>query len=513
MTSQIKILEKTESICPECFKKNIIKKIDAQVIEQNNKIYIQKECPIHGKFKAIYFADSKIYYKWMKYKVDGDGIDNVKIKNVPDTEPKFYPKHLSQTLLANIIVTNRCNLRCKYCFMNAGASGYIYEPPIKLLKKMMKQVRDEKPVPCKALQITGGEPTIREDIIEIIKMGKSMGFTYIQLNSNGIRLSESVEFCKKVKNAGVNSVYMSFDGMSKQSNPWIEQNKKAVENLRKARLGVVLVPTVIKNSNLDEAGEILKYAIENIDIVRGVNFQPISFCGRAEYHSDEIRKAERVDYIDLFNVLEKSFNGKIDRNDFYPTPFVYPISKLVEKLTKQKQVEFTAHPGCGGATYLFADNGNIVPITKFIDVEKFMEFMGKQANATELFYKTKITAAFLKNISNFIIKDKIPKKLGLKKIFINAILKNDYKALTSFHHKALFVGTMWFQDVWNLNFDRLKRCVIHYSTPDGVVPFCSYNSLGYGDKIRKKYSMSIKEWEKKTNKKMKDDLWTNGPIS
>jgi uncharacterized radical SAM superfamily Fe-S cluster-containing enzyme len=508
----MKKLEKTQSICPECFKDKKIRKIDAYITEQDGKIWIEKECPIHGHFKSIYFNDAKLYHKWMKYQVTGRGVDNVEIENLPG-KISLYPKHCSQTLLANLMVTNRCNLRCSYCFMNAGAAGYIYEPSLEMLKKMMQAVRLERPVPCKALQLTGGEPCIREDLIEIIKMAKDMGFVHIQLNTNGIRLSEEPEYCKKIRAAGVNTVYMSCDGVSPETNSWFEQNKKAIENLRKANLGVVLVPTVIADSNLKEAGDIVKFAIENIDIVRGVNFQPISFCGRAGLVSDDIRKSKRVDYVKLFDVLEKSFDGQITREDFYPVPFIHPISLLVEKLKGAPQVEFTAHPGCGGATYLFIDGKKIIPITRFINVEKMMEFVQEQSKASELFFKTKLIALFMKNISDFIIQDQAPKNLDVKKILVNVVVKSDYKALGEFHLKTLFVGSMWFQDVWNVNIERLKRCLVHYSTPEGIVPFCIYNGLGVGDAIRKRHSISIKQWEEQTGKTMKDDLWKNGPLT
>jgi uncharacterized radical SAM superfamily Fe-S cluster-containing enzyme len=65
---------------------------------------------------------------------------------------------------------------------------------------------------------------------------------------------------------------------------------------------------------------------------------------------------------------------------------------------------------------------------------------------------------------------------------------------------------MWYQDAWNLNIDRLKRCVIHCATFEGIVPFCSYSGLGYGEKIHKKYSITIEEWEKKTGRRLEDDL-------
>ncbi len=501
------ILETTESICPECLKEGKINKIKAELVEEGNKVFIDKECEKHGPFREIVFNDSNIYHKWKKYDVIGSGVENKEIKSWLSEEEKLYPKHLSQSLLTNLLVTNRCDLRCSYCFMNAGASGNVYEPSLEEIRKMLKQVREEKPVPSKALQLTGGEPTIREDLFEIIKMAKEMGFEHVQLNTNGIRLAEDPEYCKKLKKLGVNTVYMSFDGISVKANPWIEPNRKAIKNLREANLkSVVLVPVVTKR-NLNELADIVKFAIENIDVVRGVNFQPISFCGRLEKVTKEHINKDRADYIDMIEALENGFDGQIKRDDFYPVPFVYPISKLVENLKGKKQVEFTANSMCGGATYVFIDKGKVVPITRFLDVEGFMRLVEEMSKKTGKLKKVKMASAFLSNVRKHIDKNKVPEGLNISKMLVNALLRGDYDGLKDFHYKSLYIGSMWFQDPWNLNIDRLKKCVVHYTTPEGIVPFCAYNGLGIGDKIRKKYALSVEEWEKKTGKKMKDDLW------
>lgn len=507
----MKELEKTESVCPECFKEGKIKKVDAQIIEEDGKIWITKECPKHGSFKSIIFSDASIYHKWMKYEVTGEKVPDVKRSLFSDSD--LYPVHLSQTVLTNLMLTNRCNLRCSYCFMNAGAAGYVYEPSLDQIREMMRLTREEKPVPSRAIQLTGGEPTIRDDLFEVIKMAKDMGFSHIQLNTNGIKLAESVEYCRKIKEAGVNTVYLSFDGVSKEINPWIEQNKKAVENLRGGGItSIVLVPVAMKR-NIHEFADIVKYAVENVDVVRGVNFQPIAFAGRPQNVSEKYRKRERTDYVDMIEALEKGLEGQIKKEDFYPVPFVHPISKIIESLTGEKQVEFTASPMCGGATYVFIENGKMIPITRFVDVEGLMEFIKQQSKKSGPFKKTRMGASFLRNISKFIDKEKAPEGLNLTRLLMKTMTGGSYNSLKEFQYNSLYIGSMWFQDIWNLNIERLKRCVIHYITPEGIVPFCAYNGLGYGDKIREKHSISIKEWEEKTGKKLKDDLWKGGPLS
>ena len=397
--------------------------------------------------------------------------------------------------------------------MNAGASGKVYEPSLDVIRDLMIQARNERPMGSKAIQITGGEPTIREDLIDIVRMAKELGFSHIQVNTNGLKLADSVEYCQQLKDEKVNTIYMSFDGVTKKTNPWIEQNKKAIENLRKVNLKIVLVPVLIGGKNLNETGKIVRFALENMDIVRGVNFQPISFCGRVTKIKDEKREKERVDYVMMMQDIEKEFDGQISRDDFYPVPFVFPISRLIELLKGQTQVEFTAHPGCGGATYIFYDEGKPIPVTRFIDVESLLDFIDKQSQIKGPLKKIRIASAFLKNIDKFVDEDKAPTGFNLKKLLKDAAIGGSYDSLRGFHYKSLFVGSMWFQDAFNLNVDRLQRCVIHYTTEEGIVPFCAYNGLGMGDKIRDKYSIPIKEWEKETGRKMKDDLRKDVPLT
>jgi len=507
----MKELEKTKSVCPSCYQNGLIRKIDASIIEEDGKVWIIKECEKHGKFKDIYFNDSKIYKKWMKFKVDGKASPDVKTK-VLDF-PALYDTHKSQSVLTNLLVTNRCDLRCSYCFMNAGASGVVYEPTLEQIKTLMIQARNERPMGSKAIQITGGEPTIRDDLFDIIRIAKEVGFSHVQVNTNGLKLAYSVEYCKKLKDEKVNTIYMSFDGVTKKTNPWIEQNIKAIENLREINLKVVLVPVLIGEKNIHETGKIVKFALKNMDIVRGVNFQPISFCGKVTKIKDEVREKQRVDYIRMMEELEKEFNGAISREDFYPVPFVFPVSKIIELLRGETQVEFTAHPGCGGATYLFMDDDKPIPITRFIDVEELLKYIDKESEIKGPFKKLRIASSFLRNIDKFVDYNNAPKGFNLKKLLKDAAIGGSYDSLRGFHYKSLFIGSMWFQDAFNLNIDRLERCVIHYTTLEGIIPFCSYNGLGIGDKIRKKHSITIKEWEKKTGKLMKNDLRKDVPLT
>jgi len=500
-------LEKTYSICPVCFQEGKIQKINASIIEDDEKVWMLKVCQKHGSFKEIYFSDVNLYKRWMKFKVTGKPVSYVKTSLFNDSE--LYAEHTSQTVLTNLVVTNRCNLRHNQDFLDANTTGYVYEPSLDQLRDLMQQTRSEKPLGSKSIQITGGEPTLREDLFEIVRIAKKIGFSHVQIYTNGLKLAESIDYCQHLEDEKVDTIYMSFDGVTETANPLIAHHKKALENLRKVNLNVVLVPVLMGKKNVHESGKIVRFALDNIDVVRGIHFQPISFCDKNTKIKEDQKERQRVDYVQMIDAIEKEFLGMISRDDFYPVSFIFPISRLIEAFTKDPQVEFTAHPGCGGSTFIFIENGRPQPITRFFDVEAYMTFLNEQTKKKGPLRKLRIASAFIKNIDNYVDVEKAPQGFNLKQILKEAAIGGSQYALRKFQHQCLFIGSMWYQDAWNLNIDRLQRCVIHCTTFEGIVPFCSYHALGYGDKILKKYSIPVQEWEKKTGHSLKSDLQIN----
>ena len=167
---------------------------------------------------------------------------------------------------------------------------------------------------------------------------------------------------------------------------------------------------------------------------------------------------------------------------------------------------------CGGATYIFFDRKRKIPIpiTRFIDVE---EFMGEIANnilkKKGPLLKARIAFSLLWNLRKSIIKENLPQNFKHPIwVIIKALISGDYKGLGGFHYQTLLVGSMWFQDPWNIQLvPRVERCVIQYATEKGLMSFCLYNGLGFGEKMRKEYGMSVKEWERESGKSLRDDIW------
>jgi uncharacterized radical SAM superfamily Fe-S cluster-containing enzyme len=488
---------KTKSLCPQC-----LKVVDAEVYEEDGRILMKKSCEEHGEFDDIYWSDADLYEKFTQWGCkDNEGSAGIQITESDKGCPfdcGLCPEHKSATMLALIDLTNRCNQRCPICFANAAVAGYLYEPTTEQLEEMMKLLRSEVP-PCPAIQFAGGEPTLRENFVEIVKMARNHGFSHIQVATNGIKMANSVEFCRALKGAGLHTVYLQFDGVTEE--PYkilrgysaLKTKLKAIENCWTGGIkSVVLVPTLMKGVNDDQMGDMVRFAAKNLHIIKGVNTQPISFEGRVD---ESERKKGRITVPDFIRLLEEQTDGEIPRESFYPVPFVLPISYFVEAWKRKPQLELSVHPHCGAATYVFVENGKFVPITEFMDVEGFMEFLNESAEETgkSKIGKIKATAALISALRKFIDNDKAPAGLDSTALLSNILGIGNREALAEFHRNALFIGAMHFMDPYNYDLERVEQCGIHYATPDGrVIPFCSYNAI-HRPSVEKAFSTPLHE--------------------
>jgi uncharacterized radical SAM superfamily Fe-S cluster-containing enzyme len=511
--------KETQSLCPEC--KKII---SATIYEKDGKVMMKKTCEKHGDFEDVYWSDVNMYLKAEQWAYDGKGVDNPKI-----TDAKVCPYecglcnlHLSHTCLALVDLTNRCNLQCPICFANANAAGYVYEPSFDKVVQMMKNVRAERPVPCKAIQFAGGEPTIYPQFFEAIEKARDLSFAQIQVATNGLKMVD-FGFCQKMRDAGMNTIYLQFDGLREENyidtrgRKLLDLKLKVIENCRNVKpkpLSTVLVPTILKTVNDDQVGEIVKFAVRNSEVVRGVNFQPVSFTGRIDRKQLE---QQRYTIPDLVTDLEKQTDF-LKKDDFYPVPVVAPISDLVSILSDREEITFTAHPHCGYATFVFIHDGIVTPIPRFVDVEglfRRMEELAVKAKKYKFFIKIAkklkkkgdMQNTFDKYFGEFIDENKMPDGMDIVEILSEVAFKKDKQSVGKFTWKTMMIGSMHFQDAYNYDIERVKRCVIHYATPDDrIIPFCAYNGgPTFREEVEKKFSVPLKEWKKENSKLSRKD--------
>ena len=284
-----KLLRETFSVCPVC-----LKKIKAQIVERDGKVMILKECKEHGKVNETYWARADIYHRAEEFKKPSS-------EPIQDNCPmgcavNECKNHVSTTVMAVIDVTNECDMRCPICFANASKPDDIYKPNLETIHNMLKFLK-KRDLPPLAVMFAGGEPTVREDIVEIVQMAHDLKFM-ILLATNGIRMSNDPELVRKLKEAGLNIVYLQFDGLTdapyeKLRGTNVLPNKlRLVELCRENDIEIILVPTLQGKINDDQVGDMIKFAAKNVDIIRGIVFQPMSFTGRTP---DFVSRKDRVD--------------------------------------------------------------------------------------------------------------------------------------------------------------------------------------------------------------------------
>lgn len=482
----MRALKTTLSICPVC--KRVL---NAEIYEEEGKVRISKTCPEHGEYTDLYWGDFELFRRAEKYANEGVVMENPRTKEQKGCpmDCGIWPNHKSTTTLGIIDVTNRCNLRCPICFAHAGAAGYLYEPSLGQIREMMENLMANNPVWTPALQLSGGEPTVREDLPEILELAHEIGFVHVEVNSNGIKMAESLEYCRELVEAGMDTIYLQFDGVTPE--PYLAARgfnllpikKRVIKNLRSIDYhAAVLVPVLVRGLNDDQVGEIINYAIENRDVIRGVNFQPVAITGRIdEGKRDDIR----ITIPDLMRLAEEQTGGFIKPRDWYPVPSIKPLSDLMSMTKDSSFVDFSTHPHCGMGTYLYFEGDDIRPLTSYIDVEKTLNSLEKANNrmreGKELRAKIEVANSFIKNV-----------RFGsLARYLADVIRYSNYRSLNDIHHNMILIGSMHFMDPYNFDIERLQRCVIHYATPDGrIIPFCAMNNL-HREEVERKNSQPL----------------------
>jgi uncharacterized radical SAM superfamily Fe-S cluster-containing enzyme len=477
------ILPRTvETLCPECSAV-----ILGRYYVRDGAVWIEKTCPEHGYFRDCVNRDVNHYVKMVNISyTEGCGLLNPAVldaKRCP-TDCGLCDQHQSPSILANIDLTNRCNLNCPICFANANVAGYVYEPSYDEIVKMLQRLRDYRPIPCTCVQFSGGEPTIHPDFHKIIAKTLSMGFSQIQIATNGIKMADE-DFARKAAEAGLHTLYLQFDGVDEEvymrtrGKPLMKYKLATIENCRKFGMKVCLVPTIIRTENDDQVAKILQFAVDNIDTVSGISYQPVSFTGRID-----ITELEQKRYTvgDLAHDIAKA-SGCDPIRDFYPLDFSVPFSEIVSVICGAPKIQTPCHPDCATGTYFWVSpDKKLYPFPLVFDIHPLFNELHKLAKQIEA--KGRVASTWDKLKAGWLFykyfrPDRAPKDLtfyrmirSLRGMINKQVGRGDEQKK---NYKTLLAAGMHFQDRYNFDVQRIKRCVIHYSTPEGEFPFCTYN--------------------------------------
>ncbi|MFA6132864.1 MAG: radical SAM protein [Phycisphaerae bacterium] len=471
-----------QTLCPEC---SAI--VLGRYFVQDGAVHIEKTCPAHGHFRDCVNSDALLFSKaawWSFEEHAGQEFPQVTDGEHCPSDCGLCNQHLSSPCLAQIDLTNRCNMRCPICFANAGVTGFVSQPTFEEVVRELQTLRDLRPTPCTAIQFTGGEPTIHPDFLKIVAKAHEMGFSHIQIATNGIRLAD-LDFARAAAAAGLHTLYLQFDGIGEEpyrttrNYPGIWAKKLAVlETCRKTGMKICLVPTILKGVNDEQVGEIFKFAVANIDVISAISYQPVSFTGRID---PDQRAAARYTVGDLAHGIAAA-SGARPLRDMFPLSVVVPLAQILEALTGKPKIRPSCHPDCAFGTYfLVSPEGQAYPFPQVIDIEGMFWDMNRiaasirQRGRANWLDKWRTIRMFRRHfraeaappgltVGRFIrsLQGLVDKNVG----------RGEGEKVT---YKTLLCAGMHFQDRYNYDAQRARRCVILYSTPAGIFPFCAYN--------------------------------------
>ncbi len=527
----------TDSLCPTCVKQvreGVINKsipleilmnshpgeIKAQIVEENGQVVMKKTCPTHGEFVDVMATDPKFLERIesLFYGRDFKAAEDKHVHHHGTSDIKF-----GRGAVLTVDLTNRCNMMCNPCFMDANQVGYVHEPTFEDTRAILDRAISFKPRRQIIILFSGGEPTIAPHFLESVAYAKKIGFYRILAATNGIRYAEDIEFCKAAKEAGQHGVYLQFDGVSEQKNKHrgvgnlFDVKLKAIENLASVGIKVTLVTTIVNTINNDGIGDIVKFAAENIDKVQTIAFQPVSFTGRDEDVSDKVRTEQRYTLAGMTHDLKDQLDGTLQPlRDWFPLSSYSAFTSVMDMLQGADAPwgwsSCNCHPNCGIFTLIVVDK-KTNQMTSLFDFFNYEQFMKDVSVITDTARGKKLTMAqlgmaIMRNYDASLAPDGFPisQILNLfKPSSANSNSDRNDRMKTREENdnwRVLCVEGMWFQDLFNYDFRRTEMCVIPYGTQEGEVSFCAYNTgVGWRQIIEEMHkTASLSEWYKENGR-------------
>jgi uncharacterized radical SAM superfamily Fe-S cluster-containing enzyme len=530
----------TDSLCPRCvpeIRQQILDgklptevllnekvgEIKAQIIERDGKILMIKDCPIHGHFEDVMAIDVD-FFRHLEEVFPGRDIrahNDDKLHN----HGTSTIKHGRGSVLT-IDLTNRCNMMCDPCFMDANQVGFVHELTWDEIKTMLDNAISIKPRRQMSVQFSGGEPTLSPYFLDAVAYSRKVGYNSVQAASNGIEFAKSEEFCRQAAEAGLRYVYLQFDGIGNAANSHrkvgnlFDVKLKAIHNLHNAGVEIVPVTTIVNGINNEQVGRIIQFALDNPKTISFLSFQPVSFTGRDEEVTDERRTAQRYTLSHLAHDVKNQVGIGEPTRDWFPISFMSTFSDWADLVHGPNadwgQLSCGCHPNCGIGTAMMIDKETkeAVPIPAFLKMERLAKDVARINDAGRGRFLSVLGMAFalmrnydpFKAPTHFKMKDllqKFDKSFGATK---NADKKygsvkgtrtlEDIEKRRKDRWNFLFIAGMWFQDLFNYDFRRTEQCIIPYATQEGEISFCAYNTgVGWRNIIEKMHmTATLTKW-------------------
>jgi 7,8-dihydro-6-hydroxymethylpterin dimethyltransferase len=518
----------TDSLCPRCVKEvrediiagngtisELMKgkpgEIRALIRERDNQLIMEKTCERHGRFEDVLSMDTK-FFERIESLFPGYDFKGVttKLRDHGSSTIKY-----GRGAVLTLDLTNRCNMMCDPCFMDANQVGYVHELTFSEIQKILDDSISITPRRQMSIQFSGGEPTLSPFFLDAVKYAKDVGYFSIQAATNGLKFAEDPQFAVDARAAGMRLAYLQFDGIGNEANKHrkignlFDVKLKAIDNLYKAGIDVVLVVTIVNGVNNDQVGPILDFAIANADKITVVSFQPVSFTGRDEDISDEDRVKQRYTLSHLAHDVKAQTGMTEPHRDWFPLSAMGPFSDMVDALSDPLNawgaLKCGCHPNCGVGTVLMVNKRTkeFMPLSQFLNIDQLLK------DITQIVDGAHPRAVMLAEVALSIARNfnpsAAPAGYTLKDMVAQFLSQTGAKGVgkttgdsAAFEWRALFVAGMWFQDLFNYDFRRTEMCIIPYGTQMGEISFCAYNTgIGFRQIVEDIHkTATVAEWFK-----------------
>jgi 7,8-dihydro-6-hydroxymethylpterin dimethyltransferase len=527
----------TDSLCPRCvpeIRQQIVDgkqdyhvllnerpgEIKAQIIERDGKILMVKDCPVHGHFEDVISIDPQ-FFRHLEETFPGRDIrahNDEKLHN----HGSSTIKHGRGSVLT-IDLTNRCNMMCDPCFMDANQVGFVHELTWDDIKTLLDNAVSIKPRRQMSVQFSGGEPTLSPYFLDAIRYARQLGYDSVQAATNGIEFAKSPAFAAQAAEAGLRYAYLQFDGIGNAANSHrnvgnlFDLKLRAIENLHSNGVEIILVTTVVNGINNEQVGRVVQFALDNPDKIAFVSFQPVSFTGRDEAVTEERRKAQRYTLSHLAHDLKAQLGIGEPVRDWFPLSFLSTFSDWADLVhgpdAAWGHVACSCHPNCGVGMAIMVDKETreAVPVTAFVNADQFAKDIARINDWARSRWISVVgmALALVRNYDAFHAPTHFRSVDMLKKLDKGlGATGHDYGDVSGkrtmadiFHRRRdrwnlLFVAGMWFQDLFNYDFRRTEQCIIPYATQEGEISFCAHNTgMGWRHIIEKMHmTATLTKW-------------------
>ncbi len=520
----------TDSLCPKCviearrkilneeidyhiLKHEKIGEIKATIHERDGQVWMTKECPVHGKFEDLMAID-KDFLAHIEAMFPGRDIAAHNDKKLHDHGSSTIKYGRGSVLTVDL--TNRCNMMCDPCFMDANQVGFVHELSWEEIQEILNNAITIKPRRQMSVQFSGGEPTMSPYFCDAIAYARKLGYNSVQAATNGIEFAKSLDFAKRAYEAGLRYAYLQFDGIGNDANSHrkignlFDVKLRAINNLHEAGVEIVLVTTLINGVNNDQVGPIVEFAMNNPGKIAFVAFQPVSFTGRDEEITDNRRMRQRYTLSHLARDVKDQVGVSEPTRDWFPISLMSVFSDFADLVHGPQanwgQFSCGCHPNCGVGMGMMINKNTKekAAVAEFLNLPQLVKDTQKVTDAArgKAFSNFMMALALLKNYDPF----RSPGSM-----FLTDILKKFDKTMgcTGKDYgkgmerrkdpwNFLFVAGMWFQDLFNYDFRRTEMCIIPYATQEGEISFCAYNTgIGWRQIIEKMHmNATVAKWYK-----------------